>query len=127
MIDHDIGDVRNTRSMDMRPQSPEHYVNLSDKSEENKPIRLKLIVSGDVFTQKTGYAVIVECWEKKNYGRVRRAWLETFSEAERNKLAKWYGKLYKWHLVSGVPAQVGLDTKTLELLIKAANFFAQNT
>lgn len=85
-------------------------------------MRLLMLFSREEIN-RTGYPVIVEGWDKRKSGRVRRAYLETFSEEERNSLTRIYPKLYRWYLVTGVEEGV-LSCKTYELIKKAANFFA---
>lgn len=90
---------------------------------ENKPLTLRFTISTTLFSQLVSYAVIVEGWEKRTFGRVKRAWLQTFSEEERATAATYYRTFYDWHLVKGPPDHVALQVKTLNLLQRVSNFF----
>ena len=69
--------------------------------------------------------VIVEMYARKQYGRGRRAWENQFSQTERKIISRWYGRLYDYYLRTGMPRQgVEMMPGTLELLQRAANFFA---
>jgi hypothetical protein len=69
--------------------------------------------------------VIVECYDHKSYGRAKREYLKEFTKAERKIISKYYGKLYRWYLVTGLPIDgVAMKLETLNLLRRAANFFA---
>lgn len=125
-IDHDIADYSNTSSMSMDPlyYDDDAIQDLDSPATSGKPVKLALSLAGTLFSQATNYAVIVEGWDNRKYGRVGRAWNEQFTQAERNKLARMYGKLYRWYLVTGVPARVNLQLATIALIKKAAAFFA---
>jgi hypothetical protein len=69
-------------------------------------------------------AIIVECWEYKNYGRVKRAWLKEFTEAERAKAGVLYKTFYNWHMVKGIPSEHRMTINTYEFIKKLVNFFA---
>ena len=69
--------------------------------------------------------VIVEMYDKCKYGRVKREWLKTFSEAERAVVSRWYARIYAWYLQTGIPYEgVRMSVKTYNTLAKAAAFFA---
>ncbi len=69
--------------------------------------------------------VIVECYDHKKNGRVKRKWLEQFDERERKIVSAWYLKLYAYYLRTGIPiGGVPMLMSTLDVLRKAANFFA---
>ena len=69
--------------------------------------------------------VIVEQYEKKRYGRVKREYLARYNEAERKTISRYYGKLYDWYLRSGIPHDgVKMRPATYALLADVANFFA---
>lgn len=82
------------------------------------------VFSGEMFGKVVAYPVIVESWEKRRAGRVKRAYIATFTEGERKTLSKWQGKFYRWYLVTGTPKRVMLRLKTLALLQRAVTFFA---
>jgi hypothetical protein len=73
---------------------------------------------------KIPYAVIVERWEKKNFGREKAKYWEEFSPKERRELVKWNTKFYKWYLVKGLPDFAYFNEEDLKLLERAGNFFA---
>lgn len=97
---------------------------LDDGDGEQTAVRLAPVFSGEQFKKTVDYPVIVEMWEKKNSGRVRRAYLAQFTDDERTTLARYYAKFYKWHLVTGTPVRVMARLKTVQLLQRAVNFFA---
>lgn len=68
-------------------------------------------------------SVIVEGWDKRLHGRVKRAWLAQFSEQERRTAKKIYDTAYRWYLVKGIPQEYMMRSKTLELIYKLTNFF----
>ena len=70
--------------------------------------------------------VIVEGYDKKQHGRVKRRWLTEFTDAERKIVSAWYARLYTYYLRSGIPnTGVRMSLTTLTTLRKAANFFAE--
>jgi len=69
--------------------------------------------------------VIVETYDHKGYGRGKREYLKQFSKKERNIISHYYGKIYRWYLVKGIPHQgVVMKPETYALLCRAADFFA---
>ena len=70
-----------------------------------------------------GTMVICEMWEKRSYGRIRRAFLEEFSEEERITLSRLYPKIYDWNLRRGIPQGVKMKMATYDLIQRACNFF----
>lgn len=125
MTDHDISEVRNTSSRSMAPEHPDEYDQLDPLNHQG--FKLLPVFSGEMFRRTVQYPIIVEGWEKKNYGRHKRRWLATFTQAERNKISQYHGRFYKWHLVSGSPLHVSLRPSTLRLLLRAVQFFAECT
>jgi hypothetical protein len=122
--DEDLGTlIRNTRSMSLAPESPEPY-NALDEVDVSKGLALQPVFTGRAFLDVVNYPVIVEMWEKVKYGRHRRRWLAEFTQAERNKIACYHGRFYRWHLVSGTPDRVACRLSTLQLLQRAVAFFA---
>lgn len=99
-----------------------------DEYEHDQAESVRLLVSmrGEFFRRQSGYSVIVECYQKAKAGRVKRAWLKEFSEAERKTIGRWYAKFYRWEMVEGAPNKVLCKPSTLELIQRAANFFAAN-
>jgi hypothetical protein len=47
------------------------------------------------------YPVIVEAWDKRLYGRVRKAYFEQFDQKERETIGRYHTKFRRWYLVSG--------------------------
>jgi hypothetical protein len=121
----EIEDVRNTRSMRMDPESPAEYDEMDAITAGPNGMKLMPVFSGEMFQQSVAYPVIVEAWDKKNSGRHKRRWEATFTQAERNKISRYYGRFYRWYLVSGTPKRVSLQLNTLTLLQRAVNFFAE--
>lgn len=75
---------------------------------------------------RTGYACIVEGWDKvKEQGSRRRSYRQEFTEEERAKLTWLYNnRLYGWCLRTGVPEEVVMSRETFQLIQRAAGFFA---
>ncbi len=82
------------------------------------------VFTGEQFKKIVVYPVIVEAWDKKKNGRRKRQWLKDFTDAERKKIGTYYGRFYRWYLVTGTPKHVMCQLNTIELLKKAVNFFA---
>lgn len=116
-------DLRNTRQMSMATE-PQPELAMLDVP-RNKKIQLLAVFSGDEFLRQVQYPILVEAWRKKEAGRVKRGWQTTFTEAERKTISSYYARFYKWHLVSGTPANVSCQLKTLQLLQRAVQFFAE--
>ena len=114
--------LQNIWSMSMEPKPAEKFAMMDEPDATH--FALMPIMSGEKFGSVVNYPVIVEGWEKKDYGRHKRRWLSTFTEVERNKIGRYYGRFYKWHLVTGTPHHVALRLNTITLLQRAAEFFA---
>ena len=106
---------------DVTPEARPDYDNLG--KEPTARVALRIDLRGDVFRQRFAYPVIVELWDTKNSGSRKRNWLKTFTEAERKRIAAWHTKFRKWHLQTGTPDRVLMDTATFGLLERALNFF----
>lgn len=87
-------------------------------------ISMRPTFSAEGFCEQVDYPIIVQAWEWKRYGRGRRRWLSTFTEAERDKIGKWQARFSRWYLVEGTPRRVALSFESLSLLKKAVEFFA---
>lgn len=107
-----------------RPESPAEFADL-DFTSDGRPVRVRVSLSGDVFAKTVQYPIIVEAWEKKKVGRHKRRWEAEFTQAERNKIASYHGRFYRWYLVTGTPRRIQIQPKTIELLQRAVNFFAE--
>jgi hypothetical protein len=107
--------------MSMNPEWAPEFDNMDGYGDQ--PFHLMPVFSGEAFQKTVPFPVIVEGWEKKNSGRVKRRWLAEFTPSERKKLSGYHGRFYRWYLISGVPRTVTLHLRTLELLQKAVNFF----
>lgn len=103
---------------------PNQFNEFDEAGEESRELVLSPNLSGEFFKRLVPFGVIVEMWDKRNQGRVGRAYRAEFTEGERKLLGTWQAKFYRWHLVSGTPERVSLRPKTLELLRRAVNFFA---
>ena len=93
----------------------------SDLREDAPPLG---VWTGDVFRKLCQYPVIVEAWDKRLSGRVRRAYNDAFTDEERNTITRWQSKFAEWHLRSGARERVVMRHKTLRLLRRAVDFFA---
>ncbi len=120
----DIDYPQNTRQMSMEPDSPDQFVMMDRETGGGKAHSLLPVFSGDAFRKVLNYPVIVESWEHKKAGRVKREWEKEFTQAERNKIARYYARFYRWYLVSGTPKRVTCRVATLRLLQRAVAFFA---
>jgi hypothetical protein len=92
---------------------------------EPPPVQVVTRFSGDEFKRRCDYAVIVQCWRKSTHGRGKRLYEAQFTEEERELIAEWYKKFSVWHTQTGHPRQVECSPKTLSLLARACNFFAE--
>ncbi len=88
---NDWGELRNTRSMDLRPESPPDFSMLDRQGS----VGLLVVLTGEAFLKMVAYPVVVENWRKKDCGRGKRAWLATFSAAERCKISRFDGRFYR--------------------------------
>lgn len=112
----------NTRSMSLEPDNREELRWL-EKPQEGAS--LLICLSGANFKAAVDYPIIVEMWERKKGGRVKREWLKQFTETERNLISRYYAKFYRWYLVTGAPDKVVFrKVSTLTTLQKAVHFFA---
>lgn len=76
-----------------------------------------------------GIAVIVENWDKYSArygsGSKKRRYKAEFTDKERRVLAAHHAMFYRWTMVVGFPdTHVFRRLETIELIKKAANFFA---
>lgn len=115
-------DIQNTKQMSLAPQRGEAF-NMMDTPTNNK-LDFYPVFSGAEFRSIVSYPVIVEGWDKRKHGRVGRAWIKEFTQAERNKIGKYYGRFYRWYLISGTPDRVLCKLNTVLLLKRVVNFFA---
>lgn len=113
--------IQNTRQMSLDPESPDSFSNMDELRDQ--PVQCALVFDGDYFRRQVCYSVIVEMWNKAKSGRQRRLYLQEFTEAERKKIATYYARFYRWHLVTGTPDKVSCRLDTLQLLQRAVNFF----
>jgi len=83
-----------------------------------------------VFNQEevnaTQFPIIVENWDKKNFGKGKRIFRENFkTEPEKDKLRKLYRDFYQWYLVRGTPKEICWTVQTYEFVKRAVSVFAQ--
>jgi len=114
--------MQNTRQMSLDPAPADDFAQLDPNNCAG--VELLPVFSGVAFLAAVAYPVLVEMWEKKKSGRVKRAWLATFTEAEREKIGRYHARFHRWHLVTGTPHHVSCRLATLQLLQRAVNFFA---
>jgi len=115
--------IQNTRAMSTAPQPPDEFHAMDPIQTNKRGLRMLPVWSGEAFQQSVQFPIIVEMWEKAKSGRVKRAFHAQFSQAERRTLARYYGRFYRWHLISGVPKTVACRMQTLGLLKRAVQFF----
>lgn len=120
----DGSQVRNTWAIDMSPKPQEEMGDLEAFKGGSGDMNLVPVFSGEKFLEIVNYPIIVSMWDKRKFGRVKRAWMKAFTDAERNTLSRYYGKLHRWYLISGTPKRVTLKLTTLNLLQRAVHFFA---
>lgn len=91
--------------------------------------------AGTEFLRLVKYPIMVERWPRmwayiggrtKLVGRLGREFAKTFTEVEQATLAEWYHRFYKWHIHTGTPLRVEVNTVELALLMRAVRFFAEN-
>ena len=85
-------------------------------------MRLALYLSREELSN-LGTQILVEMWEKRLFGRVKRAWLKEFTEQERRYLGDIYKVAYRWYLVTGYPDGRTFLPSNLDLVRKGVNFF----
>lgn len=90
---------------------------------EIREVTLATTLTGTLFLHLVNYPVVVEMYEKAKAGRKRLAYHETFSDAERKVISRWYTRFRSWHVVRGTPLRVAIKPATLVLLQRAVNFF----
>jgi hypothetical protein len=81
------------------------------------------IFSSHEFNRVSGAAVIVENWQRKANGSVKRAFEETFGFVDRVTLLLAHEKIRKWQLRDGTPNEVRVSLSTLAILQRCARFF----
>jgi hypothetical protein len=105
------------------------YVELEDRIGRQQPtiplVELVPTLSSELFCRQVQYAVIVELWDKTKFGRVKRAFEETFTEEERRTIEQYYDVFRRWHLQEGTPDRVAVRPGTLQLLQRAVQFFGE--
>ena len=71
-----------------------------------------------------GFPVVVEGWDKRLGGRVKRAWLKEFPEkADRDKAIRYYKMFHHWYLVKGTPVKRTFLPDQLVFMQRLCNFF----
>jgi hypothetical protein len=71
------------------------------------------------------YAVVVEAWDKKDFGRGKRAYMAEFTAGERGRITELYKLFYAWHLRTGVPEARAFHPSTIALIQRTTDFFAR--
>lgn len=122
---HPTHELRSHNDYDYHyPEHAPQFASLDD-GRTTKPVSIRLNLSGDMFLKVVPYPVVVESWDKKKQGRHKRRWEATFTQAERRKISSYHGRFYRWYLVTGTPRQAQARPRTIELLQRAVNFFAE--
>jgi len=119
--------VCNTKQMEQYPLSGIDLDELEPWQREGaaEDVHLHIAIPGEMFKKVVNYPIIVEMWDKRKSGRVKRAWLKEFTESERNLMSRYYAKFYVWYFRTGTPHRViGCKMKTLDTLRRAVHFFA---
>ena len=68
--------------------------------------------------------IVVEQWDKKNFGRVKRLWLHSFNEADRKRASRLQKLFYQWYLIKGLPQEHTFKPRTVCLIHRLVEFFA---
>ncbi len=92
---------------------------------DSPPVELVPTFSGEQFQEFVDYPVIVESWDKKNFGRGKRRWLAEFTEEERKIIEEWHKHFHSWHIRHGRRFRVKCRMHLIPILQKACNFFAR--
>lgn len=84
------------------------------------------VFSAPGFRKLVDYPIIVEMWDKKQHGRIRRAYQAQFDARERDIIHRWHTKFRVWHVGKGAPAKIQLRNMgtVVPLLQRAVHFFA---
>lgn len=69
------------------------------------------------------YPVVVEMWDKKRFGRIKRAYNNEFNENERRKARDLYSLFYTWYLIKGTPENHVFKPETIAFINRLINFF----
>lgn len=75
---------------------------------------------------KLQYPIIVERWDKKNDGKLKRLFKQEFTTKERQKLYELQKLFHNWYLVKGTPKMKQFNPNTVDLIKRAVHFFATN-
>lgn len=89
-------------------------------------MKTMLIFTGDEVRELIPYGLICETRYGCRWGtgKVRRAWLSTFTEKERAACSKLFSTSYSWFLTKGVPNEVHMMPETYKLWQKLGTFCA---
>jgi len=87
-------------------------------------MELAVRYSRDEINAEIPYAIIVENWDKRLFGKGKRLYDQTFTLREKMSIGGYYTKFYKWYLVKGVPPHSTFVVRNVELLKRAGDFFA---
>ena len=70
------------------------------------------------------FPVVVEMWDHRTFGRVKRAYLREFpTKSERQRVAYYYKKFYRWYLIKGTPQTAFFKPEQLRFINRVVNFF----
>lgn len=85
-----------------------------------------LVLSHDEICTMLPYAVICVTREGAYWNTMtrKRRWLCEFTPQEREAASVIFRRAHNWYLVSGVPKEIKMTTKTLCLWRKLADFYA---
>ena len=85
-------------------------------------MRLALVLTHDEIAELQT-SIVVEGWDKRLSGKVKRQWLKEFTEEERSKAGYLYSLFYVWYLVKGIPQEHIFRSPTIPLIHKLVKFF----
>jgi len=85
---------------------------------------LLVLYNRDEINNEIPFPVIVENWDKKSFGKVKRAYYAEFDEKERHTIACYISRFRNWYLVKGTPEKCNFTFKNIAVIQRAGNFFA---
>lgn len=85
-----------------------------------------IVLDRDEVNKNIAYALICETRYGKSWNGQKRMsrWMTEFTDQERSLARSMFRQAYRWYLVTGVPEEVRMKTKTLVLWNKLAEFCA---
>lgn len=88
--------------------------------------KMMLVLSREEIQTSINYPLICEtmCGARWDTSRRRRRWLEEFTESERIACSKLKTQAHSWYLKTGVPDEVTMSLRTMDLWKRLESFCA---